>query len=269
MSDDKSVIDRLQKLGVLKNDIECNKCSGITHKLVTRKRNKDGNDLLSWRCEKCQTYNSVKDNSYFSLFKKPIWFIITLIKYWCLQLPMSTVQDLLKIDDEKNGVSCAYPLILKVYKNMRSICSFRMKNVKIKIGGKNKDVEIDESLVAKVSFLYSYNNFINQSSLKVKYHVGSGLGREQVWLFGLVERGEGGRCYLVIVPDRKAETLLKVICEVCERGTTIIHDSWSSYNKITQCKDFKSMSVNHKINFKDPDTGAHTNKIEGNLDSID
>jgi hypothetical protein len=44
-----------------------------------------------------------------------------------------------------------------------------MKNVEIKIGGKNKDVEIDETLVAKVSFLYSYNNFINQSSLKVKY----------------------------------------------------------------------------------------------------
>jgi hypothetical protein len=97
-----------------------------------------------------------------------------------------------------------------------------MKNVKIKIGGKIKNVELDESLVAKVSFLFSYNNFINQSSLQVKYHVGSGLGREQVWLF---ERGEGGRCYLVIVPDRKAETLLKVICEVCERGTTIIHDS--------------------------------------------
>ncbi len=66
---------------------------------------------------------------------------------------MSTVKDLLKMDEEKNGVSCAYPLILKVYKNMRSICSLSMKNVKIKMGGKNKDVKIDESLVAKVSFL--------------------------------------------------------------------------------------------------------------------
>ena len=81
--------------------------------------------------------------------------------------------------------------------------------------------------------------------------------------FWTVERGEGRRCYLAIVTDRKADTLLKVICEVCESGTTIIHDSWSSYNKITQCKDFNSMSVNHKLNFKDPDTGAHTNKIEG------
>jgi hypothetical protein len=48
-----------------------------------------------------------------------------------------------------------------------------------------------------------------------------------------------------------------------EPGTTIIHDSWSSYNKIEEFKKFKSLSVNHKYNFKDPETGAHTNKIEG------
>ena len=82
-------------------------------------------------------------------------------------------------------------------------------------------------------------------------------------MFGLVERGQKGRCYIVIVPDRTAATLLKVICELVKSGTTIIHDSWSSYNKIDKVKSFKSMSVNHKFNFKDPETGAHTNKIEG------
>jgi hypothetical protein len=59
MSDDKSVVDKFQKLGVLKNDIECYKCMGNIHKLVTRKRNKDGNDLLSWRCEKINCYQFV------------------------------------------------------------------------------------------------------------------------------------------------------------------------------------------------------------------
>ena len=150
MSDDKVVIEKLQNLGILKKDVECKKCSGKIHQFVTRKRNKDGNNLCSWRCKKCQTYQSVKDNSYFSLFKKPIWFKVALIKYWCLQLPMSTVSDLLKLDEEKNGVNCSYPLILKVYKNLRSLCSISMKDVKVKIGGKNKDIEIDESLIAKV-----------------------------------------------------------------------------------------------------------------------
>jgi hypothetical protein len=42
---------------------------------------------------------------------------------------------------------------------MRSICSRCMIDINVKFGGINKDLEIDESLVAKV-----------------KYHVGKGLG---------------------------------------------------------------------------------------------
>ena len=53
-----------------------------------------------------------------------------------------------------------------------------------------------------------------------------------------------------------------------QEGTTIIHDSWTSYNKIGEMKNFKSVSVNHNYNIKDPETGAHTNKIEGSVESI-
>ncbi|RNA18564.1 transposase [Brachionus plicatilis] len=63
----------------------------------------------------------------------------------------------------------------------------------------------------------------------------------------MVERGEKGKCFVQIVPNRKAEVLLKIICDHVLEGTTIISDSWSS--------------VNH--NFVDPVSGAQTNKIEG------
>ncbi len=57
---------------------------------------------------------------------------------------------MLKLDEDKNGgVTCSEPIIGKVYKNMRSICSKSVSDKKIKLGGHNKDVEIDESLVAK------------------------------------------------------------------------------------------------------------------------
>ena len=46
-------------------------------------------------------------------------------------------------------------------------------------------------------------------------------------------------------------------------GTTVINNSWSSYNKIAEMKKFKHFTVNHKYNFVDPISGAHTNKIEG------
>ena len=70
---------------------------------------------------------------------------------------------------------------------------------------------------------------------------------------------------MVIVPNRKAETLLSIIYEVVAENSTIVHDSWNSYNRITdfESKKYRTQRVNHKYNFADPDTGAHTNKIEG------
>jgi hypothetical protein len=92
------------KIGILKKKIECLKCGEPINNLVKRKRNKDGNELMSWRCSKCQTYKSVKDNSYYSLYKKPLCLIITIIRYWYVQLPLATAIDLLKLEEEKNGI---------------------------------------------------------------------------------------------------------------------------------------------------------------------
>jgi hypothetical protein len=119
---------------------------------VIRNRNKGGNDLVSWRCKRCQAYKSVKENSFFSLFKKSVWFIITLIKYWCIQLPLASAIDLIKLEEEKSGINCSLPVICKLYKFLRFIiCSKSIIDTKIQLGGANKDVEIDELLVAKVN----------------------------------------------------------------------------------------------------------------------
>ena len=48
----------------------------------------------------------------------------------------------------------------------------------------------------------------------------------------MVERQHGGKCFIQIVPNRKAETLLQIIYDQVENGTLIVSDSWSSYNKI-------------------------------------
>ena len=125
---------------------------------------------------------------------------------------------------------------------MRNLCSAEVKDNRTQLNG---IIEIDESLVAPI-----------------KYHRGSGLKRQKVWLFGLVERGPDSNCYLSIVPDRKEKTLLQLIYDHVEPDSTIMSDSWTSYNKLKHFK-FNHLAVNHYYNFLDPETGAHTNKIEG------
>ncbi|XP_076620040.1 uncharacterized protein LOC143341192 [Colletes latitarsis] len=46
-----------------------------------------------------------------------------------------------------------------------------------------------------------------------------------------------------------------------DRGTTIISDCWKAYDCLNH-KGYKHLTVNHKMNFVDPNSGAHTQNIE-------
>ncbi|GFW51584.1 DDE_Tnp_IS1595 domain-containing protein [Trichonephila clavipes] len=57
-----------------------------------------------------------------------------------------------------------------------------------------------------------------------------------------------------------------------KEGTTIISDCWKSYDCLEDEGNLhppgNHLSVNHKMYFKDPETGAHTNSIEGSWSAI-
>jgi transposase-like protein len=110
------------------------------------------------------------------------------------------------------------------------------------IGGPGTTVEIDESKFGKRN-----------------YHRGHRV--EGTWVFGGVER-ESGKLFMVPVEKRDSATLIPLIKEWILPGTTIISDCWRAYTCLKD-EDFEHLTVNHSINFKDPDTGAHTNTIEG------
>ncbi|GFU15894.1 DDE_Tnp_IS1595 domain-containing protein [Trichonephila clavipes] len=64
------------------------------------------------------------------------------------------------------------------------------------------------------------------------------LGRGWVW--GGVER-ETGRCFLVAVHDRTAETLFGLIESWIVPGTTVISDCWKSYERLSE-RDYHQSS---------------------------
>lgn len=95
----------------------------------------------------------------------------------------------------------------------RQVCIDPVNTQVRPIGGPDKFVEIDESLFSKKK----YNR---------------GMPRPEQWVFGGVERGTG-RCFMVPVKQRNADTLIPIITEYILPGTTIISDKWKAYNHLS------------------------------------
>jgi hypothetical protein len=86
----------------------------------------------------------------------------------------------------------------------RELMLVYLERSSVKIGGPNKTVEIDESKFCRR-----------------KYHRGHPVKGQ--WVFGDVERGSG-ETFLIPVKDRTADTLMAIICDWIEPGTTVISD---------------------------------------------
>ncbi len=82
---EESLINKMTRRGILTSNKKCSKCNSDL-KLTTRKRNKESKPYFTLRCtnSKCQNYQSLFANLFFSLFRKPFMLIIEIIKCWCV-----------------------------------------------------------------------------------------------------------------------------------------------------------------------------------------
>ena len=124
----------------------------------------------------------------------------------------------------------------------REICvNIVMDKSDNQIGGHNLTVEINESKFRKR-----------------KYNRGRVI--EGQWVLGGICR-ETKEVFLTTVQSRDSDTLIPIIKRRIKAGTTIISDCWRSYDCLSE-EDFKHLTVNHSLNFVNPDNGAHTQNIE-------
>ena len=78
-----------------------------------------------------------------------------------------------------------------------------------------------------------------------------------------VEAAGFSKILLTRVNDPSRWSLIPIICKHVLPGTTIVSDEWSVYKTLDIMADYCHITVNHSKIFKDPITGACTNKIEG------
>ena len=235
-------IQFVQELGLLSKKKKCSKCDKECELKFRFRDSKACKRIVNWRCNKCGATASLFTGTFFQLFRKPLREITIVIKCWAVELTVNKTISILALA----GIKMDRHTVGKIFNHLRNVCSVALDKKNIKLGGKSKVVEIDESLYARV-----------------KHNVGKDLSRKQVWCFGLVDRVSGS-CYLHIVPNRTAQVLLGVLYDHTLPYSFINSDKWASYDRLSKLHDdtIVHKSVNHSLNFVDPTNGACTNKVE-------
>lgn len=226
----------LVELGLLHGRQECDTCQG--------QMKLNGNRLAKiWICHRraCRNGNSKPKKGYlngtfFEGSTIPIKKIFQLSYYWAHSLGTQEHQEF--------ETEISHPTVVQWHQYFRDVCAQHIVQNPQQIGGPNEIVEIDETCLSKR-----------------KYNRGR-LMRPNQWMFGGIQRGTR-RAFMQLVDRRDAATLLPIIQQFVLPGTTIMSDLWRAYGGIQGLpQGYQHLTVNHSINFVDPNTGAHTQSIE-------
>ena len=180
---------------------------------------------------------SIRFDSFFAKSKLPLNIWIHIIQLWAFDTPLKTLLEYVEVS-EKAAIDC--------YNFLRDICSWKLLQQPVILGGRGCTVQIGESLFKH----------------KPKYHRGRATAQEK-WVFGIVDVStQPATGYMELVPRRDAATLLPIIRQHVHPGSTIHSDEWRAYSSLQYDPHYHHYTVNHSLNFVNPVTGVHTQHVE-------
>ena len=104
--------------------------------MVQRVRN-DVSDGASWRCTVCKGRKSIRDNSFFSKSKLILQKWLILIFWWSRQFPVTSAASTAEVDVGTAVDVCRW---------LREVCTTKLLQTPVILGGQGVVVQIDESL---------------------------------------------------------------------------------------------------------------------------
>lgn len=257
----------------MEEDSVCNKCGGPVKLYIKKDRGKE-RAVLRCRKKNCQTSRTLrKGNRFFHYIDKngrinsglSLPQILEITFFWCLQVSQQTVRMLTGRGD--HTLSDWYNLCRDV-----PVAMFKNRG---KMGGEGKLLQMDECLLrGKRKFNRGRyrgadepaeelsDDEIDDEDIFTPRNYGKRI--EGPWVFGICEKDEStgvieARYFVVLKRDR--ETLFDIILNEVEKKSTIHSDEWRAYRTLDQ-HGYIHETVNHSQFFVDPDTGAHTQRIE-------
>ena len=242
----------LQKHKIIPTEKYCpgplihNKRYGGCGKMMQLKEVTDRKDCITWRCRKVHKVHihnhihvkkdvkvTIRENTWIENCKLTLEEIIVLLYCWSNNYSNEQIN---------HEVGCSESTVTAWCSFLRDSCISTMLDYSTPIGGPGIDVEIDESKFGRR-----------------KYYKGHKV--EGQWVFGGRESNDKSKIFMVPVSDRKTQTLENLIKKYIKPGSIIHSDCWKAYNNLDKL-GYKHVTVNHSKQFKNPITGACTNRIE-------
>ena len=98
---------------------------------------RDVSDGYSWRCRQCKTRKSIREGSFFSKSKLSLQKWLLLIHLWSTDCPVTSAMEQTATDSRT---------AVDIYQWLREVCSTKLQQTPIILGGQGRIVQIDESL---------------------------------------------------------------------------------------------------------------------------
>ena len=232
----KQLVNLLMDECLILKEYACTKCN----QMCSINRYKKIKVQYAWRCTNRQYdlfkfYVSVLKGLFFEQFNIPLRATLGIIAKYANRVPRKAIAKSLNVSDSS---------ILKVINKLVEILPV-VDFSNNKLGGGRKKVQIDETML----------------NYKCKSHRGRSPTNRTDCLC-LVEVGvKIERVYAVCIPNKKAETILPIICEQVVLGATVQTDEAACYKNLTK-KGYIHGSACHKYNFVNKKTGDHTQNVE-------
>jgi transposase-like protein len=199
-------------------------------------------DRYRFRCttKNCGGEISIRKNTFFDKHRLPVHKILHIGYLWLKGDCINSIA---------GATGHTHKKVAEFLGHYRELISDSLNFEDNKIGGPGIHVQIDETKCGKR-----------------KYNRGHQV--DGAWVLGGVEKTEERKIFIIPVQNRTAETLLEAINHHVLPGSIISTDLWRGYNSLNTINSYAHLTVNHSKHFKDPESGANTNTIEGTWSTI-
>ncbi|KCZ80228.1 hypothetical protein H312_02378 [Anncaliia algerae PRA339] len=224
--------------GLFSSSLSCHKCKQGTMELKTYNQSING---LCYRCKfpKCKSRKALSFGFVMGGFK--FQYCIILRAVFCYILNFNNFQSANKLGMEKKT-------FIKIKKIINNKLINYFKNEVLQLGGPGISVQCDETAICNGRIITDPTHKIDETP-------------NTQWILGFIEETTDRKCFLILIPDRKAETFSNIFTKHLKKGTLLKTDGYPSYPKAALISNLDHKIVNHSLGFVSSE-GINTNLIE-------